>query len=234
MARIFLSYDRDDADRARPIALALEKAGHSVWWDPHIKAGEQYTKVIDEALQAADAVVVLWSAHSIESTWVRDEAAVGRDKGRLVPILIDAISPPLGFRQFQNIDMSRWRGRGRTRQWHEVADALETLTGEKSPQRIESVRRFRISLSRIVAGLTVALALMVGRIFPAARTAGCVGPDGGRGCRCAGGRTARPGLAGQAHHPSVGKLRLDAADRRGTEREPQGRSGLPGFHGRQR
>jgi tetratricopeptide (TPR) repeat protein len=165
MARIFLSYDRDDADRARPIALALEKAGHSVWWDPHIKAGEQYTKVIDEALQAADAVVVLWSAHSIESTWVRDEAAVGRDKGRLVPILIDAISPPLGFRQFQNIDMSRWRGRGRTRQWHEVADALETLTGEKSPQRIESARRFRIPLSRIVAGLTVALALMAAAYF---------------------------------------------------------------------
>jgi hypothetical protein len=85
MARIFLSYDRDDADRARPIALALEKSGHSVWWDPHIKAGEQYTKVIDEARQAADAVVVLWSAHSIESTWVRDEAAVGTRQGASGP-----------------------------------------------------------------------------------------------------------------------------------------------------
>ena len=33
MALVFLSYDRDDAARARPIALTLEKAGHVVWWN---------------------------------------------------------------------------------------------------------------------------------------------------------------------------------------------------------
>jgi tetratricopeptide (TPR) repeat protein len=67
--------------------------------------------VIEEALKAADAVVVLWSKHSIESAWVKDEAAVGRDSGRLVPITIDGTEPPLGFRQFQTIDMSGWNGR---------------------------------------------------------------------------------------------------------------------------
>src|SRR5205085_8544558 len=89
MASVFLSYDRDDANRARPIALALEKAGHSVWWDVHVRGGAQFSKVIEEALKAADAVVVLWSAQSIDSPWVRDEAAAGRDKGRLVPVTID-------------------------------------------------------------------------------------------------------------------------------------------------
>lgn len=30
MASVFISYDREDAARARPIAAALQKAGHSV------------------------------------------------------------------------------------------------------------------------------------------------------------------------------------------------------------
>jgi hypothetical protein len=49
MASVFLSYDRDDVGKAKPIAAALEKAGHSVWWDQHIKSGTQYSKVIEEA-----------------------------------------------------------------------------------------------------------------------------------------------------------------------------------------
>lgn len=111
MAGVFLSYDREDSDRARQVALALEKAGHEVWWDLHVRGGAQFSKVIEEALKAANAVVVLWSKHSIESTWVKDEAAVGRDTGRLVPVTIDGTEAPLGFRQFQTIDLSRSRGR---------------------------------------------------------------------------------------------------------------------------
>src|SRR5215212_5384273 len=113
MASVFLSYDRDDASKARPIATALENAGHSVWWDLHVRGGAQFSKVIEEALKAADAVVVVWSKNSVESAWVRDEAAAGRDSGRLVPVTIDGTEAPLGFRQFQTIDLSRWKGRGR-------------------------------------------------------------------------------------------------------------------------
>ncbi len=102
MASVFLSYDRDDADTARPLAAALEKAGHSVWWDLHVRGGAQFSKVIDEALRAADVVVVLWSANSIKSAWVRDEATAGRDSGRLVPATIDGTEPPLGFPPVSN------------------------------------------------------------------------------------------------------------------------------------
>ena len=66
MAGVFLSYDHRDNKRARPIASALEKAGHSVWWDLHVRGGAQFTKVIEEALKQADVVVVLWSTNSIE------------------------------------------------------------------------------------------------------------------------------------------------------------------------
>jgi hypothetical protein len=113
MASVFLSYDRDDSARARLFARVLESAGHQVWWDLHVRSGAQFSKIIEEALKSANVVVVLWSANSIESAWVRDEAAAGRDTGRLVPVTIDGTEPPLGFRQFQTIDLSRWRGRGK-------------------------------------------------------------------------------------------------------------------------
>ena len=109
MAGVFLSYDRDDSDAARVIANALEKAGHSVWWDLHVRGGAQFAKVIEEALKAADVVVVLWSANSIESAWVRDEAGAGRDRGRLVPATIDGTPAPLGFKQFQTIELTDWK-----------------------------------------------------------------------------------------------------------------------------
>lgn len=132
MAGVFLSYDRDDTDRARPLAAALEKAGHSVWWDFHVRGGAQFSKVIEEALKAADAVVVLWSKHSVESAWVRDEAAAGRDSGRLIPVTIDGTEPPLGFRQFQTIDLSRWRGRGTPAQLRTLLADVEALAGSRT------------------------------------------------------------------------------------------------------
>jgi tetratricopeptide (TPR) repeat protein len=114
MARIFLSYVHDDQQRARLISAALERAGHSVWWDRQIKGGSQFSAEIETALADAERVVVLWSQRSVKSAWVRDEAAAGRDSGRLVPVTLDGTSPPLGFRQFQTIDLSRWAGRGRS------------------------------------------------------------------------------------------------------------------------
>ena len=124
MATVFLSYAREDSGKARPIALALEKAGHSVWWDTHVRGGAEFSRVIEEALKAADVVVVLWSERSVESPWVRDEAAFGRDHGRLVPVSLDKAEPPLGFRQFQSIDLSRWSGRGRVPNLAELGAAI--------------------------------------------------------------------------------------------------------------
>jgi hypothetical protein len=127
MASVFLSYDHDDRARAAPIADGLEKAGHLVWWDFHVHGGAQFSKVIEEALKEAEAVVVLWSRNAIESAWVRDEAAAGRDSGRLIPVSLDETAPPLGFRQFQTIDLSGWSGRGKPAQLKTILEAVECV-----------------------------------------------------------------------------------------------------------
>ena len=110
MAKVFLSYSREDAPAAKQLAECIGRAGHQVWWDRQIEGGSRFTAEIDRELKNADAVVVIWTKSSIESPWVQDEAAEGRDSGRLVPILLGADKPPLGFRQFQSIDFGDWDG----------------------------------------------------------------------------------------------------------------------------
>ena len=114
MASLFLSYAREDVERVRPLARALERDGHSVWWDRHISGGQQFAGAIEQALAAAEVVIVCWTQSSVRSDWVRDEAAAGRDNGRLVPVTLDGCSPPLGFRQYHTIDLSGWNGRPRS------------------------------------------------------------------------------------------------------------------------
>lgn len=126
MAGVFLSYAREDLKRAKVVAAALEKAGYSVWWDRHLVGGREYSAEIDTALAAADAVVVLWSKHSVGSQWVRDEAAEGRDSGRLVPVLLDGTRPPIGFRQVHAMDLSTWSGRGRPESVNELIEAVRS------------------------------------------------------------------------------------------------------------
>jgi len=132
MANVFLSYDHEDVALARPIAKSLEKAGHTVWYDRHIHGGAQYSRKIEQALDAADAVVVLWSPRSLESAWVRDEAAEGRDRGKLVPLSVEGVTPPMGFRQFQTIDLGGWPGRGKVPHLLDLIEAIRNQAEDEA------------------------------------------------------------------------------------------------------
>jgi adenylate cyclase len=110
MTRIFMSYAREDRPRVEQISAALEAAGHVVWWDHQIKGGSFFAEEINRELQESDVVAVLWSQAALASNWVLDEAAEGRDLAKLVPIVIDGSRPPLGYRQYQTVDLSAWDG----------------------------------------------------------------------------------------------------------------------------
>ena len=124
MARIFLSYARADVDCARKLAEMVGRAGHDVWWDRELHGGSRFSTEIDKALRDAEAVIVLWSSASLESAWVQDEAAEGRDSNRLVPAVIDEVRPPLGFRQYQAIDLTDLRNAEQPRQLEELLRAV--------------------------------------------------------------------------------------------------------------
>lgn len=163
MANIFLSYARTDAASAGRLARAVERAGHDVWWDRQIHGGARYSKEIKSALDRADVVLVLWSQQSVASDWVQDEAMVGRDSGRLVPVAIEPVEPPLGFRQIQTIDLVRWKGRSVPR---DLLEAIESQAGSASeagapkPQTRRSVRLQRPAL--LALGAVIALLALFG------------------------------------------------------------------------
>ena len=138
MSRIFVSYAREDVDTARQLADGLAEAGHEVWWDNHLAGGSRFANEIDQALKDAEAVVVLWSDSSINSAWVLDEAAEGRDSNRLVPIALGSAKPPLGFRQLHTIDLGSSPDRRRSGAFEELLNAIARKCGSEA--RTETVR----------------------------------------------------------------------------------------------
>lgn len=110
MTEIFISYASADRTKARALAIALESRGLSIFWDRTIPTGKTWRDVIGAALNDARCVVVLWSQASIESQWVQEEADDGREREILIPVLIESVRPPIGFRSLQTADLSEWDG----------------------------------------------------------------------------------------------------------------------------
>lgn len=127
---LFVSYSRTDLDRARPVIDLLEQADFEVWWDGRLEGGENYLQSTETALETCACVVVLWSATSVASHWVRDEAQRGRERGCLVPLTIDGTMAPLGFRQFQLLDISAWDGRADSAKAARILVAVRARLGD--------------------------------------------------------------------------------------------------------
>jgi hypothetical protein len=98
---VFVSYAHDDRERVRPFVDKLKAEGLSVWWDTEIEIGSMWRDVILDRLVHAKSVCVVWSARSIASGFVCDEAQRGLECGILVPVLLDDARPPLGFGEVQ-------------------------------------------------------------------------------------------------------------------------------------
>jgi hypothetical protein len=110
MSDIFISYAHEDRAFVKLLAEALVARGWSVWWDPIIPAGKIYSHVIADALANAQCVIVVWSSQSVNSTWVREEAEEGRNRGILIPVLMENVNLPIGFRSIQAADLVNWDG----------------------------------------------------------------------------------------------------------------------------
>ena len=131
MTDIFISYAREDRERARVVASALQARGWSVWWDRDVKAGQAFDQIIERELETAKSVVVLWSKDSIGSDWVKGEAAAAVQRGVLVPALIDNVRVPLEFSRRQTADLIGWEGDTSHAGFQALCDALADLPGMK-------------------------------------------------------------------------------------------------------
>ena len=81
MAYVFVSYASEDRPRIASLANALEEEGWSVWWDRTIPPGKSFDEVIEQALDAAGCVIVVWTESAVQSRWVKTEAEEGLRRG---------------------------------------------------------------------------------------------------------------------------------------------------------
>ncbi len=138
MSDIFISYAREDLDRARRLASALESRGWSVWWDRRIVAGQTFDQAIERELDSARSVVVLWSKDSIESEWTKNEATAAAERNVLVPALLDDVRIPLEFRRKQTANLIGWDGDASHEGFQALCEGIAGRIGAPSATRHDS------------------------------------------------------------------------------------------------
>jgi hypothetical protein len=118
---LFISYSRQDVETIKALAAVLKQHGWSVWFDEHLQAGASFDRVIEQALTKAQAVIVAWSKNSVNSDWVRAEAAFAQESGKLLPIRLDGTPLPLRFTHVHTLGFSNWDGSAS----HQALQALD-------------------------------------------------------------------------------------------------------------
>jgi TIR domain len=161
MPDVFMSYAREDIERARKLASALEAGGWSAWWDRNIIAGQTFDQVIEHELETAKCVVVLWSKDSIFSEWVKNEAAAAAERGVLVPALIDNVKLPLEFRRKQTANLVGWDGNPSHEGFQALCDAVATKATNRNaaPRQSATVPPRGFWQRRWLWGASVAIAV---------------------------------------------------------------------------
>jgi hypothetical protein len=108
---VFVSYSRADrSEKLTRLISWIRQLGLEVWFDGEIPPGRSYPTVIAEKLDAAWAVLVVWSPASADSEWVYEEASRGRN--RLVPVLFEKCVIPIGFGLLQTASLIDWDYKG--------------------------------------------------------------------------------------------------------------------------
>jgi hypothetical protein len=134
MSGVFLSYAREDQTVAQRIVEALAREGIDAWWDHEIPPGRSWDEVIGGRIASANVIVALWSSRSIASNFVKEEAQLAYDAGKLLPVRIDDVEPPMGFRRMQAANLVGWQGEAEHRQWRVLVDEIRArLAGGAGP-----------------------------------------------------------------------------------------------------
>jgi hypothetical protein len=109
MADVFISYAKTARPQTEGLAIFLAGEGYSVWWDAALLSGDSFRSVILKELDAAKAVIVIWTPASVQSEWVISEAERAAAAGKLITlrtrdIPIQSIPMPFGVRHTELVD----------------------------------------------------------------------------------------------------------------------------------
>src|SRR3982751_5921218 len=154
MSDVFISYKAEDRPRVRPLVEALEAEGLAVWWDEQVGGGEAWRESIEQQLDAAGCVIVVWSKRSTgpEGSFVRDEASRAARRRTYLPVRIDKVDPPLGFGEMQALNLNGWKGERSDPRYHAVTGCVHSMLGRQSPTIGSAAPQGRVSRRVVLAG----------------------------------------------------------------------------------
>jgi len=172
MSDVYVSSALRDRHRAERVVRGLESLGWKVWWHGHTPPGMTDANTSTDALRRSRCIIVLWSAESILSGWVRNEAKRGLKRRCLIPVRIDPIEPPKGFRSAPTVELIGWEGGASEPAFRVLVSRLSAILGQPpkgdgDPQVVAVPNRSNYSVywwRWVVAGLIgVALAALGAR-----------------------------------------------------------------------
>jgi hypothetical protein len=105
LAEVFISYSRDDRKKVADLVERLQKSGVSVWWDPELSPGSQWTTEVENRIKGASSVVIVWSRRSIASFFVKAEAMLALNLDKARPVRIEEVPPPFPFETIHAHDL---------------------------------------------------------------------------------------------------------------------------------
>jgi protein-disulfide isomerase len=95
MADVFISYAKKDRIISERLANHLKGRGLDVWWDTELLGSDAYPVRILAELDAAKAVIVIWSEEARQSDWVYSEADFAQKKKKLIQTRVVDLSPDM-------------------------------------------------------------------------------------------------------------------------------------------
>jgi TIR domain len=113
VAKVFISYRRVDADAVKQLAIELQLAGHTVWFDEwRIDLGDSIVGRMNEGLAGAAYLILCCSTSGVDTPWISREwlSALARQLDghdmKVLPVLLSGGFPPPILADVKYADLS--------------------------------------------------------------------------------------------------------------------------------
>jgi formylglycine-generating enzyme required for sulfatase activity len=136
MADIFISYAREDRDRAKLLAEALKEHGWSIWWDRDLPFGRPFDEVIRAELQAAGCVISLWTESAVKSLYVIGEARDALSLKKLISVFLTPYRTelPYDLQGIHGVELIDWHGDTSNTEFQRMVHGITSIL-EQPPQK---------------------------------------------------------------------------------------------------
>ncbi len=136
MTDVFISYKRRARPQVERVAAALRAEGLDVWFDAALEAGSSFSAEISAQVRGARCILVCWTGDAFphggdRNGWVLGEAQIGRERGVLVPVMLERcpLDPP--WNTLHTEDLTGWLAKpgGDDAAWRGVLAAIGRHVG---------------------------------------------------------------------------------------------------------